>query len=270
MPTLRITQNGPQVEAKFEGDGLPPLSVKRPFSFTLSAQDAEDIRWYLEDYMVYPLDPAPKIAKRIEQRIRDIGVELFRAILAGSDVWALAKQHLSETRIEIESDVQDAVAPWELLRDPESDLPLALHVPSFVRGRTQAAMRPKAVEAEATKVRILLAICRPDGADDLPFRSVARHLLKGLTQGAREPFVLEVLRPPTFEQIGQAAPHGQSQGRAVPRGSLRWTRNQRSGLVRKRAIDKGSRTREAAERDRRPRLDSERLPFRSRRAASAS
>jgi hypothetical protein len=120
---LRITQTGQHVESKFEGDGLPPQTVRRPFSFARSAQDAEDIRWYLEDYLVYPLDPAPKIAARIEQRIRDI------------------EQHPSETRIEIESDVQDAVAPWELLRDPEADLPLALHVPSFVRGHSQAALR---------------------------------------------------------------------------------------------------------------------------------
>jgi hypothetical protein len=48
-----------------------------------------------------------------------------------------------------------------------------------------------------------LVICRPGGADDVPFRSVARHLLKGLNEEAREPFALELLRPPTFEQLGK-------------------------------------------------------------------
>lgn len=191
------------MEAAFEHDGLPRQTVTRSFSFSLSPQDAEDIRWYLEDYLVYPLDPAPKIAKRIEQRIKDIGVELFRAILAGSDVWFSAKQQLSETRVEIESDVQDAAAPWELLRDPDADVPLALHVPCFVRGHSKVALWSKPVEAAAKKVRILLVICRPGGADDVPFRSVARHLLKGLSEEAREPFALEVLRPPTFEQLGK-------------------------------------------------------------------
>jgi tetratricopeptide (TPR) repeat protein len=191
------------VEAAFEDDGQPRQTVSRAFSWELSAQDAEDIRWYLEDYGVYPLDPTPKIAARIEQRLRDIGSELFESTLSGSDVWAAAKSRLEETRIEIESAVHQAQLPWELLRAPDIDLPLALHAPAFVRAHSQAALRPKPSIPPAEKIRILLAICRPGGAGDVPFRSVARHLLRGLTAEAREPFALEVLRPPTFEQLAR-------------------------------------------------------------------
>ncbi len=211
MPTLRITQSGPNVEAAFEDDGQPRQTVTRPFSFELSPQDSEDIRWYLEDYLVYPLDPAPKIAARIERRLRDIGVELFRAILEGSDVWASARHRLEDTRVEVESDVQDAVAPWELLRDPSADLPLALHVPSFVRGHSKAALRLKPPTSEAGKIRVLVAICRPGGADDqAPFRSVARHLLK--SADARDQFGFEVLRPPTFEQLSKRLRSAKARG----------------------------------------------------------
>lgn len=212
MAILRITQTGPSIEAAFEDDGVPRQTVTRPFSFALSPQDAEDIRWYLEDYRIYPLDPAPKIAHRIERRMREIGQELFRGILAGTDVWASAKQRLEDMRIEIESDVQDAVAPWELLRETEADLPLALHVSSFVRGHSKAALRPKPSIQAAGKIRILLAICRPGGADDVPFRSVARHLIRGLSAEAREPFTLEVLRPPTFEQLAKRLRAAKAQG----------------------------------------------------------
>jgi tetratricopeptide (TPR) repeat protein len=201
VPTLRIVQSGANVEVAFEDDGLAPQKVTRPFSFSLSPQDAEDIRWYLEDYLVYPLDPQPKIAKRIEQRIRKIGHELFLKVLAGTDVWFKARERLEDMRVEVESDVRDAVAPWELLRDPDADMPLALHVHSFVRGHSKAAMRPRPTEA-AGKVRILLAICRLED-DRVPFRSVARHLIKGLSGAARENFVLEVLRPPTFAQLAK-------------------------------------------------------------------
>jgi hypothetical protein len=45
-------------------------------------------------------------------------------------------------------------------------------------------------------------ICRLEG-DRVPFRSVARHLIRGLSDAAREPFHLEVLRPPTFEQLAK-------------------------------------------------------------------
>jgi hypothetical protein len=59
------------VETLLDGDGLR-LSDPRPFDFTLSAQDAEDIRWYLKDYRIYPVDPQPAIARRIEPRIKGL------------------------------------------------------------------------------------------------------------------------------------------------------------------------------------------------------
>lgn len=203
MPTLRLTRSGQTVEAAFEDDGQPRQSVVRQFSFSLSAQDAEDLRWYLEDYIVYPLDPAPKFAARIKGHIREIGHELFRSVLGGTDVWAAAKSRLGDTRIEVESGAGDGMVPWELLRDPDSEIPLALHVPSFVRAHSQAALRPKPAPQEAGKIRILLVICRPGGDKDVPFRSVARHLIRGLSAEARENFELAVLRPPTFEQLGK-------------------------------------------------------------------
>ena len=52
MPTLRISHTATDVEATLEGDGAR-LTEKRPFSFTLSAPEVEDIRWYLEDYRIY-------------------------------------------------------------------------------------------------------------------------------------------------------------------------------------------------------------------------
>ena len=101
MLTLRITQSGPNIEAAFEADGLPRQTQTRPFSLQLSSQDAEDIRWYLENYLVYPVDPLPKTAARM----KEIGQELFRGILHGSDVWSSAKRRLEETRVEVESDI---------------------------------------------------------------------------------------------------------------------------------------------------------------------
>jgi len=74
------------VESTWEGDG-PRQSEKRPFSFTLTAQDGEDIRWYLEDYRIYPVEPTPTIAARVEKRMTEAGRELFRQVLGGSDVW---------------------------------------------------------------------------------------------------------------------------------------------------------------------------------------
>jgi hypothetical protein len=153
VSTLRIKHSESHAEATFEGQ-----SEKRPFSFKLSAQDEEDIRWYLEDYRIYPIDPAPKIARRIEQRMGEVGRELFRSVLEGSDLWASVKDRLADTRIEIETEVEDALVPWELMRDPVADLPLALEVPSFVRCHSRPALRPNPPAKTTGKIRILLAI----------------------------------------------------------------------------------------------------------------
>jgi hypothetical protein len=189
------------VKVTLEGDG-PCHAEERPFSFALSDQDAEDIRWYLEDYRIYPVDPQPKFARRIERRMSDVGRELFQAVLAGSDAWSAASGRLADTRIEVDTELEDALVPWELLRDPVADLPLALGVASFVRCHPSPALRPNPPKPAAGKIRILLAICRVED-DRVSFRSVARHLIRGLSAETREPFDLEVLRPPTFEQLSK-------------------------------------------------------------------
>jgi tetratricopeptide (TPR) repeat protein len=211
VPTLRISHTGSHVEAMLEGHG-PRQTVKRPFSFALTPQETEDIRWYLEDYRIYPVDPAPQIAKRIEQQMANVGRELFGKVLGGSDLWARVRGNLGDTRIEVETELADALIPWELMRNPVADQPLVLDVPSFVRCHSRPAVPPHPPHQGAGKIRILLVICRPGGADDVPFRSVARHLIRGLSETAREPFHLEVLRPPTFEQLAKRLREAKAQG----------------------------------------------------------
>ena len=109
-------------------------SAESRFEFQFTAQDQEDIRWYLEDFVQYPMEPAPAIAARIEGRMAEIGAELFTKALGNTPVWQEARHDLSGTRVEIETTVKDATAlPWELMRDPEADVPLALRARAFVR-----------------------------------------------------------------------------------------------------------------------------------------
>ena len=216
MSLLRITQTAIntdryQVEIAFEPDRGARRTATASFEFKLTAQDHEDIRWYLEDYLQYPQEPAPTIAARIEKRMTEIGVELFTALFEPSDdssgdardLWATLRTELNETRVEIITSVQEATSiPWELIRDPKTDTPLALRARAFVRAQPQAVQEPYVPESDAERIRILLVICRPKRDDDVPFRSVATRLIKGLSDNARARFQLDVLRPPTFEQLG--------------------------------------------------------------------
>jgi hypothetical protein len=233
MLTLRLTQTTVdqdkyRVEVALEGEGLPRQTATAQFDFKLSAQDQEDLRWYLEDFLQYPLDPAPTIAARVEGRIAEIGAELFKAVFRAEDardLWATLRTHLNDTRVEIITGVQEATAiPWELIHDPKTDAPLALRACTFVRAQPQPAQRPhlpplprKAGERPGEGVgpiRILLVICRPRKDDDVPFRSVASRLIKGLSGSAREAFQLDVLRPSTFEQLGRVLRQAKTEGRS--------------------------------------------------------
>jgi hypothetical protein len=73
----------------------------------------------------------------------------------------------------------------------------------------QAALAPS---SGAGKVRILLAICRPGAGADVPFRSVSSRIVKGLSDKDREAFQLDVLRPPTYEQLARVLKLAQEKG----------------------------------------------------------
>ncbi|MCK4458606.1 MAG: CHAT domain-containing protein, partial [Methanosarcinales archaeon] len=218
--TLRITQftegeDKYRVKVALEGGGLPRQTVTSRFDFKLTDQDQEDIRWYLEDFLQYPHDPEPMIAARIEEHMVEIGTELFEALFRDDarDLWAMLRNHLNETRVEIVTTVAEATSiPWELVRDPKTDTPLALRVRSFVHAHPQAAQVPHVPETESGHIRILLVICRPGRRDDVPFRSVASRLVKGLSEDARALFQLDVLRPPTFEQLEKALRTAMAEG----------------------------------------------------------
>jgi hypothetical protein len=175
------------------------------FAFALNAQEQERLRWYLEDYLQYPFDPAPQIASRVEGEMEAVGTRLFRAVfMANRDtekLWFAIADCLDDLRLEIAPDVTGAGRlPWELLFDPDTRTWLALHAQTFVRTHATPVRFPD-IPQTAERLRILLVICRPSGRRDVPFCSVASRIIKGLSKDARQLFDLDVLRPPTFEQL---------------------------------------------------------------------
>lgn len=213
MYNLRLTQNSAgrnqyRVGLALDSDGLLRRTATVNFNFEIAPQDQEDLRWYLEDFLQYPFDPAPKIAARVEERMVEIGSNLFNALFQSSDeardLWATLRAHLNDTRIEIVTEVHEAASvPWELVHDPADDKPLVLCARAFVRANPQLSQRPFFPEDSAAPMRILLVICRPGGDDDVPFRSVAMRIIKGLSERERGAFQLDVLRPPTLEQLSK-------------------------------------------------------------------
>ncbi|MFF7892250.1 CHAT domain-containing protein [Streptomyces sp. NPDC007907] len=170
----------------------------------ISPQDQEEIRWYLEDYREFPSDPAPVIAARCSVRIHELGEALFRGLFDSSEdaraLWRRAREQMGDLRVEVGSDLNDLVGvPFELLRAPNGPV-LSLAARSFTHVLPSGQnAQERRTPSHGDALRILLVICRPLNERDVPFRSVARRLL-GSTE-RRADVHLQVLRPPTYEQL---------------------------------------------------------------------
>ncbi len=149
MLTLRLTQttigeDQYRIELVLEEDGTRLKRVTSDFPFRLTDQEQRDLRWYLEDFLKVHHDTAvDAMAARIEGHMDEIGVGLFKATFRESDdardLWATLRTRLHETRVEIVSEVQETTSiPWELIRDPATEVPLALRARSFVHSYAEA------------------------------------------------------------------------------------------------------------------------------------
>ena len=218
MLTLRLTHSSPEpgterVELKLLGAG-ERLSTDVTFELERPRQDEEDLRWYLEDFLLQPQEPSPALAQRIERRIDAFGGWLFRRIFdAGDDarrLWAAVRPVLARTRLEIvTAGGQGDHLPWELLRDAASGESLALAAGAFARAPVRA---PEVTPPDSGPLRILLIISRPLGAGDVAFRSVAQPLVRSL-RNWRPQIDLVVLRPPNFEALGHRLRRAVGEGR---------------------------------------------------------
>src|ERR1700683_3327336 len=100
---LTASGSGPELSLELVDDDQIESAIA-PFKFTMTDDDARNIRWYLENYLRYPAEPAPALAERIEKRMHEIGNELFQAIFSSARarfIWSLLGPHLGEARIEI-------------------------------------------------------------------------------------------------------------------------------------------------------------------------
>ncbi|NTU85647.1 MAG: hypothetical protein HGA45_40980 [Chloroflexales bacterium] len=151
-PTLRLTQTASQnnshtVVLEWLGAGARQ-TASATVELSLTEEDQRDIRWYVEEYAEYPFEPNPQRAARVEERMRELGHELFNTLFAANAhtlrLWARVAEQLDDLRVEIVTDAEGATAlPWELLRDPDTDTVLALHGPGPARRPARGDADPR-------------------------------------------------------------------------------------------------------------------------------
>lgn len=186
--------------------GMQPQERETEFRFAISGEERRLLRWYLEEYLIYPWGEFRTRAQEAEELMQRLGGALFEAVFRSRETLALyahVADDLSNTRIVIHAAGPEGIAlPWELLRDPARGEygDLARLAYTFVRSQPDLIFTPPQSNDAAT-FNILMVICRPGGPDsDVPFQSVARPLLE-LFRPHRDRIRLDVLRPPTFEQL---------------------------------------------------------------------
>ena len=186
---------------------MQPQSGEVDFSFLMTDDERRDIQWYLEESLLCPWGEFRKRAERIEEMMKDLGARLFNAIFGHADtatVYAPVSGELAKTKVVIHaSDPAGIAIPWELMRNPGLSYGGLAHLAhSFVRSQPDLR-NPMASSPSGDTLNILMVICRPGGPDgDVGFQSVARQLLE-VFRGHRDRINLDVLRPPTFEQLAR-------------------------------------------------------------------
>src|SRR5262249_783540 len=201
----------------------------RRFIFTapLGPIEADDLRWYLESYYLWPTGVFKARAERIEAQLPQWGQDLYRAVVTTQHAQEAlhAWQHAAagaERRFsvlvdsdlpggssrEAQADAKEAATgllalPWELLHDGRSYLFQGQHAVRVRRRLPNRYAQPHAVTD--LPIRILLISPRPENAHTgyIDHRISALPLVEAV-ESLGELAELTVLTPPTFPALQQA------------------------------------------------------------------
>jgi len=197
------------------------------FIAPLGVIEAEDLRWYLEEYYVWPIGVFKERAERIEAQLPEWGESLYQAALgrqivqealtawqqAGNDgdrrFSVLVDSELPDGASEEDQAIARQAAtellslPWELLHDGRGFLFHGKH-PVRVRRRLPNRYR-QPVRPTSLPIRILLVSPRPedDRTHYIDHRISAKPLVEAI-ESLGELVELTILAPPTFPALEEA------------------------------------------------------------------
>jgi tetratricopeptide (TPR) repeat protein len=192
-----------QVAVSASPDGGFAEEVSRvPLAWPLDADALEDLRWYLEDYLLAPYGVWEDRGPGVQQKLVDWGKQVFGSVF-GDGPARFAYERARDRGLELvfrSDDPAPLGLPWELMRDGAG--PVAFGAGGISR-TLNVADAARTLEVPGGKLRVLMVISRPAGAADVGYQMVARPMLERL-DAVRGEVSLTVLRPPTFAALRQA------------------------------------------------------------------
>ena len=211
---LQICHEGyEEGQAKFvvvSGDDVNRKEVARlPFPAAFPVETGEgatlatELKWYLEHYLEYPKGPYADRAEKILAALKDWGQTCFEALFnsRNATIWyqKAREEGLERLELRVASDDPDILSwPWEALHDP-ADQCLAHRCRLERQIIHQADPLPLSSKLPKDRLNILLVIARPF-PHGVGYHTVARPIID-LAGAQNNPVNIEVLRPPTFDQL---------------------------------------------------------------------
>jgi tetratricopeptide (TPR) repeat protein len=182
--------------------GLPEEVSRAPLAWPLDGDALEDLRWYLEDYLLAPYGVWEDRGPAIREKLVGWGDQVFGSVFADGPA-RFAYERARDRGLEVlfrSADPGLLGLPWELMRDGTG--PVATGAAGISRS-LPIANSAGTLEVPGGKLRVLMVISRPAGASDVGYQMVARPLLERL-DAVRGEVSLTVLRPPTFDALRDA------------------------------------------------------------------
>ncbi|MCL1852120.1 MAG: tetratricopeptide repeat protein [Peptococcaceae bacterium] len=194
-----------------DGRQSEAVSIKPPYEHLVGSQNStlqSELRWYLEKYLELPIDPFIERAAAVLEALSQWGRAAFDALFSGGqgrDWYQKSRESLRDLHIVIVSNDASVLAwPWEALKSQE-DVWIAqhCHMDRQLRDRPENYALTESLKKEE-QLNILYVIARPKGENDVGFQTLARPLIDFAYSKDRSwPVRIDVLRPPTFDQLGE-------------------------------------------------------------------
>src|SRR6266566_1177763 len=212
---LSITLSSPPQEAPSEAiasislrcDVLGLLHEGGLLNDPLTQQERNELRWYLEEYPLWPYYEFAERGKQIEALLPEIGKRLYKKVFAQVEAITIVQawrfQSAAQHQISIVSDIPRVLSlPWELLHDEQGYLALRTRHPVAILRRLQQRQLGELAAPFEPPLRVLLVTARPTGTGFLDPRGLARELLDEVEERVEAgTMALEFLRPPTLDAL---------------------------------------------------------------------
>ncbi|MCL2856816.1 MAG: tetratricopeptide repeat protein [Oscillospiraceae bacterium] len=189
----------------YNGKQSDSVTISPPWEIMIGKQSLrQGLQWYLEEFLELPIDNYQMRVDEIQAALSKWGRYCFDALFEcgrARDWYRDARQDdLSRLQLEIVSDNASVLSwPWEVL-ESRDDGPLAKQCRIERRLDGIGDVQPLPEKPAAKQLNILYVIARPYGDRDIGFQTLARPLIDFANEGSW-PVHIDVLRPPTFDQL---------------------------------------------------------------------